>query len=418
MRTDKLTDIFRSKGFYIAFSIFVAILLWTYVAVINNDTMSVEINGAPVIMTGQSELEGREFIATSTNVEKIDLTIAGKPNIVSRLKTRDVTVTVDLSDAARNITSAGVYQLPYTVNYPEGINQAYLTVDSASASYITVKIEKFQTKTIPVRTLSDVVVPDGYQSEPIELKQENLVISGPESDISRISYALVNIETMELTDTYSENLPYNYMSENNEIIETELVRANYETVGVVIPVVVIRDMELNVTFSGSNLIQGVNMEYEISPSSIKVKGSPSRLDSLKTINLGIIDLTSFESEFEDSFEIALPEDIENMSDVTTATVKVRITGMATRKIVVSDISTIGDSQGYKSRVLTDRLEITLRGLKSHIDAVKASDIAVRADLSDLGAATGTYSVPAKIEVKGNNVDAVGKYTITVQITKQ
>ena len=418
MRTDKLTDIFRSKGFYIAFSIFVAILLWTYVAVINNDTMSVEINGAPVIMTGQSELEGREFIATSVNVEKIDLTIAGKPNIVSRLKTRDVTVTVDLSDAARNITSAGVYQLPYTVNYPEGINQAYLTVDSASASYITVKIEKFQTKTIPVRTLSDVVVPDGYQSEPIELKQENLVISGPESDISRISYALVNIETMELTDTYSENLPYNYMSENNEIIETELVRANYETVGVVIPVVVIRDMELNVTFSGSNLIQGVNMEYEISPSSIKVKGSPSRLDSLKTINLGIIDLTSFESEFEDSFEIALPEDIENMSDVTTATVKVRIMGMATRKIVVSDISTIGDSQGYKSRVLTDKLEITLRGLQSHIDAVKASDIVVRADLSDLGAATGTYSVPAKIEVKGNNVDAVGKYTITVQITKE
>ena len=84
----------------------------------------------------------------------------------------------------------------------------------------------------------------------------------------------------------------------------------------------------------------------------------------------------------------------------------------------NEISTIGDSQGYKSRVLTDRLEITLRGLKSHIDAVKASDIAVRADLSDLGAATGTYSVPAKIEVKGNNVDAVGKYTITVQITKQ
>ena len=56
MTRDKISNIFRSNGFYIAFSIIAAIFLWTYVVFLRSDTMTVNINNAPVVVTGQEEL--------------------------------------------------------------------------------------------------------------------------------------------------------------------------------------------------------------------------------------------------------------------------------------------------------------------------------------------------------------------------
>ena len=168
-------------------------LFWTYVSFLQKDTISSKFVNVPVVVTGQETLENKGFIATSVNVEKIDLTITGKTSEVMHISGSELYVEVDLKDLAETNTSVGVYQLSYTVHYPDNINPNYVSIESASADYVTVKIEKFSTKTIPVKVVYDAVVPEGYRAEPIEIKQENLVISGPDSVVSRISYAQVTI---------------------------------------------------------------------------------------------------------------------------------------------------------------------------------------------------------------------------------
>lgn len=416
MTREKLFKIFNSNGFYIAFSIFAAICLWTYVSFLQKDTISSKFVNVPVVVTGQETLENKGFIATSVNVEKIDLTITGKTSEVMHISGSELYVEVDLKDLAETNTSVGVYQLSYTVHYPDNINPNYVSVESASADYVTVKIEKFSTKTIPVKVVYDAVVPEGYRAEPIEIKQENLVISGPDSVVSRISYAQVIIEEQEITDTFSGEFGYVYMSEDNEYVESELVTANYDKISVTIPVVMIKEIPLALEFTGINSANLNNTVCEISPSKIQVSGSPSVIEDLNEIIIGTLDLTTFAEEYENDIEIVLPEGITNLSEETTASVSVKITGLSTKEITVSNFAVKNNTESYSAEVLTESIILTLRGKSGALDDVSASDITVYADLSSLGNATGTYNVPAVVEIKNaDGVDAVGKYNVTVRV---
>ena len=416
MTREKLFKIFNSNGFYIAFSIFAAICLWTYVSFLQKDTISSKFVNVPVVVTGQETLENKGFIATSVNVEKIDLTITGKTSEVMHISGSELYVEVDLKDLAETNTSVGVYQLSYIVHYPDNINPNYVSVESASADYVTVKIEKFSTKTIPVKVVYDAVVPEGYRAEPIEIKQENLVISGPDSVVSRISYAQVTIEEQEITDTFSGEFGYVYMSEDNEYVESELVTANYDKISVTIPVVMIKEIPLALEFTGINSANLNNTVCEISPSKIQVSGSPSVIEDLNEIIIGTLDLTTFAEKYENDIEIVLPEGITNLSEETTASVSVKITGLSTKETTVSNFAVKNNTESYSAEVLTESIILTLRGKSGALDDVSASDITVYADLSSLGNATGTYNVPAVVEIKNaDGVDAVGKYNVTVRV---
>ena len=418
MTREKLTKVFNSNAFYIAFSIIAAILLWTYIAFIHNDTMTVSIKNAPVVVEGVDEIADRGLIATSFSRDKINLTVSGGNNIVSRISASDVYVTIDLIDIISNGASVGVYQLPYTVHYPNNVNSAYVNIDSASADYITVQIENLITKDIPVRAAYDAVIPDGYQAQPIELGTESISISGPETIVNSISSALVNVAEIELTDTFSEDLPFVYLNNNDEEVTSDLVTANTSTVYVVIPVVMIKEVSLDVEFTGKNSADDNNTSYSITPSRIEISGSPSKIKNIEKISVASIDLTDFESELNQIIDIKLPDGITNVSGTANADVFVRVSGLDTKEVTVTDFSAFNVTQGHSAEVVTKSLDVTIRGKSELIDDITSSDVVVKADLTSLRNATGTYSVPAVITVgSGQGIDAIGNYTLTVTITK-
>ena len=65
--------------------------------------------------------------------------------------------------------------------------------------------------------------------------------------------------------------------------------------------------------------------------------------------------------------------------------------------------------------MTSSLPVTLRGPASDHDAIDGSEVRVIADLSDIAADSGSYTVPARVEVSGYDVGAVGAYEVTVHI---
>lgn len=413
---EKLSKLINSNGFYVAISIAAAVFLWFYVAFLDNGNMTVSFKGVPVIVTGEEELEDQGLIATSVNVSSIDLNITGKVSEVTRISGKDLSVSLDLSDITEIGTSVGVYQLQYTVNYPDNINSTYVYVDSASADFITVRVEKFTTKTIPITAKYNATVPEGYQAEPVEIRQENIIVSGPDSLVSRISYAFVNIELEELTDTFSAEMPFVYMSEQDEIIDSELLKANLEKVSVLIPVLMTKEVSLTVELTGKNSATDSNTTCTVNPSTIQISGSPSRIRDINEIVVATVDLTSFESSFEEEYDIVLPDDVTNVSKIESVTVNIEVSGLSTEEFTSDNISYINNTTGYKVSIVTKSLDIVVRGKRSDLKDISASDIQIKADLKSLDNATGTYSVPAVITI-GDGVDAVGEYTVTVTITQ-
>ena len=140
---------------------------------------------------------------------------------------------------------------------------------------------------------------------------------------------------------------------------------------------------------------------------------------MNSIELGTIDLSSFNSGYEHTFAIELPEGVQNLTGVSEAKVTIEISGTHTKTFTTSNIACKGVTSGYRATIDTKEIEVTLRALSQDVlNRIKPEDITVVADLSDYGTMTGQIIVSARVTVSGHeNVGAVGDVKVTVTIHK-
>jgi YbbR domain-containing protein len=162
-----------------------------------------------------------------------------------------------------------------------------------------------------------------------------------------------------------------------------------------------------------------NTVYTITPSSITVSGDAETLNALNQIVLGTIDLSSFISTTTQTYTIAIPNNTTNLTGTTEASVSVSVNGLETMLTNVTNIQVVNNTPGYNCTIVTQSRDVTLRGSAEALSKVIPDNVHIVADLSGLGATTGTFTVPAKIYVYGDTgtVGAVGIYTVTVLITR-
>ena len=117
-----------------------------------------------------------------------------------------------------------------------------------------------------------------------------------------------------------------------------------------------------------------------------------------------------------TFAIPLSNELNNLSGVTEAEVKVSVKNLATKRMIVSNIEFDNVSEGYTATPVTQYLEVMIRGPQEIIDLVNAYNVRIVADLADLGSAVGRYAVDAKIIVDGySEAGGVGDYKVVVSL---
>ena len=72
--------------------------------------------------------------------------------------------------------------------------------------------------------------------------------------------------------------------------------------------------------------------------------------------------------------------------------------------------------GKRATILTEELPVIFFGTSEILDQIDPDNILVIADLSDYGAASGTYTVPAVVTLtSGEDVGVVGQYQVEARI---
>ena len=67
-------------------------------------------------------------------------------------------------------------------------------------------------------------------------------------------------------------------------------------------------------------------------------------------------------------------------------------------------------------MLTEELTVSIFGTAEEVAAITTENLIVTADLTDYAAASGTYTVPATVSVKGTgDIGILGKYQVQVTI---
>ena len=411
-----MREFWNKRTVRIIISILVALVIWVYVDSQDTEPRTVRVNNIPVEFTGEDVLMERGLLVTSDMNITIDLELSSSNRTVINNLDRgkdEIRRRVRLD----SITSTGPNTLDWELILPDSVYRNSVTVDYASAYSITVDVVELYTKSVPIRGERSGTPAEGYVVGEMTFDQDAITVSGEQMAVANISHALVTVDITGATESFSTVAEFQLIDYNGDVIENSTFRTNVETVEVNVPILMIKELPLVIDITESPGSTLADADVTVEPSTITISGDSRSIGRLENVTLTDIDLSKLTGDTSFTVPIPIPAGSTSVSGETEATVSITFKDtVTTETFETSNISYINEPDGSAVTVVSNTLEVTLRGPAAELADVTAHNIRVVGDLTDISAQAGSYTVPATVYVDGaEDVGAVGSYQITVQI---
>ena len=404
----------RSKLGALLLSFVIALGLWMYVRTYVNTDYEQTFYNIPVALEGKTRLSDRQLMLLSEEEYVVDLKVHGSRQDVSKINSGNIQVVADLSD----INEPGEHNLTYSIIYPGDVPTGAVSAER-DPDRVTLIVARKKTKEIPVQLNLEGDVPANYikDNAAVELDHSVVEISGPESVVDQIDHAAITIDCEGRTETIYESCRYVLQDKKNTPVDAAWITTNVSEVKVYLPVSMVKKIPLKVTLVDGGGATEDTTTVQIEPKEISVSGSETALNALSELNLGTIDLSQITEDTVMEFEINLPEGVNNVSNLPTAAVSISFPKLATREFTVSEFEALNLAPGMTWEPLTKQLIITVRGLKSEIQRLGATDIIVQVDLAGVENTAAVEPI-IRFPVSYESLGEVGSYSISVQVTPE
>lgn len=410
-----MKKLYDSRAFWMIVSLLASITLWIYVSSVDKEEITRTFRGVKVELEGEDILrDSRELVITDMDTSTVTIDLKGPRRIIGSWDADSITAVIDVS----SITRSAYTSKQYSVRYPDGTDTSSITESSRSPETINFMVSPLVSKTIQVRGSFDGELAEGYTAEMPVFDPSTIVITGAETYIKNVSYAWVTFGEDDVDSTYTVETGFTLMDEGGMPLSNTGISFSTDVVTATLPVLDLKEVKLDV-----NIIEGAgattaNTKVTIEPSTLMLAGDSELLEGMNRIVLDTIDLTDFTSTFSDVYTIPLDNGLRNITGATEAKVTIEISGLTTKDFKVSNISYINNTAGYDATVLSESLNVKLRGKEEILSQVKAENIRAVADLADFDESTGTYMAPVKIYIDGfTDVGALGEYSVSIEIRK-
>lgn len=408
---DRLRD---SKWFYILLSVFLATVFWLYARAEQDPVSDTWLRNIPVQVTGNSVLTRQGLTVSDLSVDTVDLKVEANTSVIDSLRRsrKDIYVSVDVSKCGE-----GENTLVYTPVYPPTVNaDAVLTTDRDPKT-ITATVEKLYARTFEIEFQIHGEVAEGYTAGTPAINPETVIISGPVEQVNQIAKVVAILEDEELDERFAGDLPLVLLGSDGQELTDLDVTLDSEYAYVMLPVVVIKEIDLTVNLIAGGGATAEEASYEIQPRTITVSGAEEDLQGLEELSLGSIDLSKVVGTNTIQKEIVLDPSLENVSGISTAAVTVTVSGLSTRSFDVDNIELANKPAGYSVTSLNQVRTVVVRGKEEALDAIDASQIRIVADMSQI-TTVGTYHVSAKVYLDANSqVGVIGDYHVVVNVSR-
>ncbi|MGI5984252.1 MAG: hypothetical protein GXY01_09835 [Clostridiales bacterium] len=407
------SSIWDSKILWAVISLLASTLLWVYVTTTVGELIPKTFDGVKVVFKGEDILRDKEgLLISNISANTVTVRIRATRREIAKLSSDNLTAVVDVS---KFNTSANYNQL-VTIDFPLGSDTNSIDVVSTFPQNISFSIEKASTKTVDLNGQFVGTVVEGFAAQPMEFNPETVKITGPQSEIDKVAYAWVEVDRDNVDKTIQFNSTYVLKDSEGKELQLRNITLEPETVSVKVPINATKEVPLTVDWAGGGGATSENVKITCNPSTITIAGDAEILAGINKISLATIDLSSFELSLEETYPIVLDNGITNVTGIKEAKVTIKIIGLETGKFNVTNISTINVPAGREASVVTENVEVILRGNKDVLSKIKANNIRVVADLADLGDTTGVFQPNVKVYVDGyTGVDAIGESEYEVYV---
>ncbi len=417
MRNNLWEKLSNSKVFYMILAIACSVALWLYIDIVEAPKSTTTVYNIPVTFIGEDELADDGLMITSGKDTTVTLKLEGPRSAISQVNRNNIVISVRVDS---QINGEGHFSLYYEENLPSSVSTK-LRVVERSVSTIDVDVVEMLSKSVEIKGQFVGTAVEGARisDTDFEFEQKEVTVSGERSLVEQVDHALVTLDVEDLSSTWSGDLPITLVDSEGNAVDMTNLTCDITEVYTIFPVQIVKEVPLTVTYTSGGGATSANATTMIDPETITISGTPERLEQIDSISLGTIDLSQIVTSEVLNLEIPLPEGVSIISGITTAQVTVSMTGLTTRVVQTSDIELINVPSNLGNvDLVTEALEVRIRGASNTMELVQDQDVYVIVDLADLDENTqGTRTLPAKVGVRGfADVGAVGEYQVVVNIT--
>lgn len=415
-KTSLMKKINDSKAFWIILSLIASISLWVYVTSVDTEEQKQTFYGVRVELIGEDILrDSRNLVITDLDSSTVTVELQGPRRVVGSLSSSDLVAKIDVS----KLTQPSYTSQQYYISYPDGVSKGEIKEIRKSPDTISFMVSRLISKPIQVRGGFDGEISDNCTAETPVFEPSTITISGAETYLKDVDHAWVTFgKGVSVDSTYSVDTGFILRNADGDPCSVENISFSTDTVKATLPILEIKEVKL-----GVDLIEGAgatkaNTKISIEPETVMLAGDSAILSGINRIILDTIDLRDFPFTFSESFVIPLDNELKNLTGVTEAKVTVEIVGLETETFKVKNISYINAPDDVTVDILSESIDVTIRGTAEDLRNIKAENIRAVVDLTDFKDSTGTYMPEAKIYIGDNNAaGAIGDNPVSIEIRK-
>lgn len=406
----------KNKVVAAVLSLLISFGLWLYVITVVSPGSEKTYYDIPVILQSENVLAERGLMITGIDDPTVTLELAGNRSDLNNLNESNINIFASVA----SINAPGTHKINYSVGLPGNVPSNAVSTKSGAPDSITVHVENRTAKRVNVAIDYVGSVPSGFlaDKENAVLDYKAIEISGPESVIDRITEARIQVDLTDQGQTIIGQYDYTLCDENAEPVDAQLVTTNVEAVTVTVKVLRVKEVKLKVNVINGGGATVNTCSIKIEPQQIRVTGNEALLEDLDMLEIGTINLGEMLKDETLTYPIVLPEGVTNETGLTEAKVEVKFPDLLVKSLDVTKIEPINVPDGMEVDMITQALEVKVRGPKALVEAMTENDISATVDFTGVPLGTATMGATFVMDDKFAGVGAVGTYSVSATLREK
>jgi len=372
-------------------SLVIAIVLWIAIISYLNPDTSIVIENVPVQINTSSQDAGSLSIV-SGKVESVDVTVSVPRNQVPSIDVDSLLAEIDLTGE----TKAGTYQKSIGVSSQSD----FVKILSVSPSETSIVLDVTVSKTLSI-SVDDggYSAPEGYYLGVPTLSKDTVTIVGPKAIVDRVkaavSYIDIPAESVGIID-FKENDIF-LLDEKGMPIDKEALAMDVSNLTVSVPIIRTKIVPLEVelqnapSFSDGFYQMSYSVDGKIIDDIVKIEiaAIDDIYDEISSITLGTLDFNKISTKkYTEEFTVEMPTGVTNISGISSVTVTVSFSSMATDTITIlpENISFLSPPVGKNASITSKSVRVNICGSAAAVKEAKKAGLKGTVSLS--GASTG------------------------------
>lgn len=386
-------------------ALLLAIFIWTS-ASNSEDPIRTQFLEVPLEYIG---LPANAVLVGADPRQTVQIRLEGPDSVLGELTTEDFSATVDLSQVP-----SGQQE---TVDIDVVALKPGATISFITPEQIDVLIEQQVTREIPIELDVRGSVARGHTQRDPLIEPPAIRVSGPESQVSQLNFALVTIFLNSTVETLVESSRPVFYDQSGQVASVVGLDVSAPEVTVTVPVeesAGFADKLVTVEWIGEPAPGYRLLSVTADPPSVLVEGRPAQVNLLTSVETEPIDIDGLTASYQQSAVLDLPAGITVDPDQQTVMVNIEVEPILTTSSFNRIPEARGLREGFGAAVVPEQVRVVLFGPLPVLDALAENDVRVILDL--FGLEEGAYSIVPDVDVPDRDIEIRSVQPSAVSVT--